>query len=85
MKQFKIYKGTNIFAIKEDVILNNSNIRNVKTKNDNIFEMEDMIIDPLNRIGSPALNRVYGSRGYYGFRQNGWIMIVHHYNVSILI
>ena len=85
MKLFKIYKGTKVQVIKEDVMLNKDNIHTHITKNDNIFEMEEMVIDPLGRVGSPALNRVYGSRGYYGFRKNGWVLFVHHLKVGIII
>ena len=85
MKLFKIYKGTNILAIREDVMFNRDNMKKHISKNDNIFEMEDMVIDPLGRVGSPALNRVFGTRGYYGFRKNGWVMLVHHLKVGIII
>ena len=81
---FKIYKGTKVQVIKEDVPLNGSILKNHITKNNNIFEIDDMIIDPSGEIGSPSGNRIYGSQGYYGFRKNGWIMIVHHLKVGII-
>jgi len=88
MKLFIIKKNTPIKVIKEGKEWYSKNFKDTFTKHENIFELHDIIVDPLGNIGSTRFNKVtigslFAENGYYGFKKDGWVMLVSANNVEV--
>lgn len=88
MKLFKVEKNTNVYVVKNDVAWLHLNVKDFVTTKENIFEIEDMVIDPIGKIGfnreAKHIGGYYARQGYYGFKKDGWVMLVHISNVKVL-
>lgn len=78
MKVFIVNKDVDIIAVNKQF-----EFIKTKTKNENMFFLEDVVIDPLNYIDDDSLGTIYASQGNYGFVKGEWMMIVNHKNVKI--
>lgn len=78
---FEIKAGTEVKVIKVGKEWYSENFKNWTTCQDNLFEKEEMRIDPTG-IASwcPSLNGItigsaYAKGGYYGFESQGYIVL----------
>lgn len=74
MIAFHIPAGTPARAIRADQEWYPRNIRQIETKNDHTFYLEDVVIDPLGKVGtgpdSHTIGGHYASRGWHGFHSH---------------
>jgi len=91
MRAFMIDKGVQARAIKDTVLdWQMQNYKTITTSDDLMFFIEDMRIDPtgIAKHASTPANRVtigghWASQGYYGFERKGWVLLVHHSQVTV--
>jgi len=88
MGMFLVEKGTAVFVIKEGDSWCADNIKPYITKNDNVFDKGEMILDPTGILsyahgpGNNNIGQYYASNGYYGFKRDGWYIIVYSRSVQ---
>lgn len=87
---FEIKAGTEVKVIRDGKEWYSDNFRIHVTKEDNLFDKEEMIIDPTG-IASwcPPINGVtvgsaYAKAGWYGFRRDGWALLVPASNCTYI-
>jgi hypothetical protein len=72
MIAFQVAAGTPAIAIRTREEWMGANLRRITTRQDHLFVLEDVIVDPLGRVGTGPQNRAtiggaYAQAGYYGF------------------
>ncbi len=88
MKIFEIKKGTQVEVIKEGLEWWRDNFKKHVTGADHGFLLEEMIIDPVGNIGCTKRHKnviggLYAERGYYGFRRDGFCLVVPASKVTV--
>lgn len=88
MKLFTIKSGTPCRVVKVGNEWTPGNILTHETEHENVFEVEDIAIDPVGRVNCHAgmtrtIGGSYARNGYYGFVKRGWIIIVHQSFVQV--
>lgn len=85
MGMFIVEKGTECKVIKDGKEWYASNFIDHKTKEDQVFDKGEMIVDPTGIAKSwcctprdQVIGGDYAKAGYYGFRRDGWAILVHH-------
>lgn len=79
---FEVKQGTEVKVIKDGVEWYSQNFRTWITKKDNLFDKEEMIIDPTFIAswcppkGGVTVGSAYAEAGYYGFRSQGYAILV---------
>ena len=85
MKLFKIKRDTPVRAVKSRTEWYPANMVDTVTKKDNLFELEDMIVDPLKAGQYPlTIGDSYAKAGWYGFEKDGWVMLVSGVHVEVM-
>lgn len=83
MGMFIVERGTEAKVIKVGKDWYAKNFQNHITKETNVFGKEEMIIDPagINKTCPPlkgiTIGSAYADAGNYGFKREGWIILVH--------
>lgn len=80
MRAFEVKSGTVVRVIENSKEWVAPNFVEHECKNDNLFFLEDVAIDPLGKQG-PDPNGVtiggyYAKMGYYGFARDRWTLLV---------
>jgi hypothetical protein len=85
---FEILKGTEIKAIRSGLDWYDKNMVRCLTKQNNLFDKHEVVLDPVGQLGCCRNDRVIGGSyeraGYYGFKKGNWTMIVHASKVQYL-
>jgi len=87
---FEVKAGTKVLVIKDGVEWFGYNFKDWTTKQDNLFEKEEMVIDPTGiATWTPPLSGVtigsaYAKAGWYGFKSHGYIVLVGGHNVRYI-
>jgi hypothetical protein len=85
---FRIEKGTPARAIREGLEWLPGNFMDLQTKNDCLFDKNQIVLDPIGKLGCRQNGHVIGGclekMGYYGFRKGKWTLIVHITNVRYM-
>ena len=81
MKLFKIPKGTEVRCIRDGVPWFSGNFREHVTKEDQLFDVEEVCVDPVGNLGTNRthgnmVGAAYARNGWYGFRRDGWVLLV---------
>ena len=88
MKLFKVAKGTEVKVIKGGVEWYSGNFVTHTTKNENIFELEQIVIDPVGKQGpnkhGVTVGGAWANAGWYGFEQGGFILMATIHQVEVL-
>jgi len=88
MKMFKVAQGTKVVVIKSGAEWYTKNFVDHSTKNENLFAMEEIVIDPVGKLG-PSKNGVtvggaWAAAGYYGFERDGYILLATLDKVEVI-
>ena len=81
MHAFIVPQNTQVNCIPASKPWEAENIRSHWTQKENMFFVEDLVLDPTG-ITEPAAEakspagKMYSNRGYYGFAKDGWIILV---------
>jgi len=81
MHAFLVPQNTQVNCIPAGKSWESENIHNHWTQKENCFFVEDLVLDPTGIVesapeaDSPA-GRMYRNSGYYGFKRDGWILLV---------
>lgn len=83
---------TTVRIIKEGVEWFSNNFQEHETTKDNVFNLEEMTIDPtmpysswcLTRYNKSTVGGYWAECGYYGFRQNGWFVLIPTNKVTLV-
>lgn len=78
---FLIPQGTRIQAVRSGLDWSPRNMRSHVTRKDNVFDKEEVIVDPVGKLGANrqhacTIGGSYARNGWYGFESDGWIMLV---------
>jgi len=82
MRAFTIKKGTPAKVIRDGKEWLNDNFVNHTTTKDNMFFIEDMTVDPTGISktacvpGTVVVGSAWAGAGYYGFRKDGYTLLV---------
>ena len=82
MIAFQVKKGTVVHCIEDGKEWAAPNIREHETVKDNLFFLEELIVDPtgISRTACipncVTIGSAYAGAGFYGFRRDGWSMLV---------
>jgi hypothetical protein len=87
MGMFLIPQGTKVKLIREGKEWHAQNIREFVTTKLNVFEKEEVVVDPVGKLGchqghSKTIGGAYAKAGWYGFRSQGWNVLVPASNVQ---
>lgn len=89
MRAFIIAKNTPAYVVKQYGNWN-TEMRRIHTKEEHMFFVEEMRIDPTGiakHCSVPADAKTIGGQfardGFYGFLRDGWYLIVHAANVEV--
>ena len=86
---FEIKAGTAVKCIKEHQEWFVNNFRSHTTKADQLFGKEEVAVDPVGKLGAHrgmpcTIGGQYAANGWYGFRRDGWVMLVPVPDVEFL-
>lgn len=88
MGMFVVKAGAEAIAIRDGREWYPENMTEIKTKTTHVFWKEEMILDPTGIAKwacVPANDRTiggaYAKAGYFGFRRDGWALLVRAANV----
>lgn len=86
---FEIKAGTKIRVIKKGKEWRAPNFTDTTAAKDNLFDKEEVVIDPVGKLGchrgdQNVIGGDYARAGYYGFERDGWIVLCHISLVSYL-
>ena len=89
MGMFIVEKGVVARAIKDGREWVDKNFQTIKTKEVNVFDKHELIIDPtgigtayaLTRANKVTIGGAYAAAGWYGFRRDGWSLLVESRDV----
>ena len=87
MGMFQVEKGTKVRLIPEGKPWHPNHIREFTTTKVNIFTKEEVIVDPIKKLGTnrshpKTIGGAYAKAGWYGFKSQGWNVLVHASNVK---
>ena len=79
---FFIPAGTDVRVVKNGKDWSPNNVKMCKTKHDNVFDKEQVVVDPVGKLGTNRENGntiggAYAKAGWYGFESDGWTLLVH--------
>jgi len=88
MKLFLVPAGTEVKVHKEEGAPH-YDTKDWVTKQENTFNLEDVVIDPVGSVGSHRGHAVtigghLARCGYYGFKRGNWTLLVPADKVTIL-
>jgi len=89
MKTYTVPPGTQVIVLSDTAAWRGLNFRLIQTQKTNHFSEDEVILDPVTCIckhfadNAQVFGPAYGRNGYYGFRQNGYIMLALQENVMI--
>lgn len=85
MRLYKIPAGTNAEVIQQGKSWEPHNFKKHKTKFDNFFEVSDIVFDTLlsQRVQLPFLQQRLAKFGFWAFKRDGYVLIVHGSRVSL--
>lgn len=90
---FEILAGTELLVIKDQrgVEWRSTNFRRWVARHDNLFDKEDMCIDPTGIASSwcsvpngITIGSAYARAGYYGFRSQGYVVLAPASSVNYI-
>lgn len=91
MRIFSIKEGTESLLIKEGKQWFSDNFLSWKTRKDLSFGVEDLVVDPtgISKVAVTAdyihcVGGWYAQLGYYGFKKQGYILLVPRNYVEVL-
>jgi hypothetical protein len=87
MKLFKVPVPARVMVFKTEEweAQNMQAARNMSTRKENVFELEDMVLDPLNpQKVDGTVWEVYAKTGWYAFKRDNYIMLVPGSRVEIM-
>lgn len=91
MRAFTIAKGTTIKIIKEKTEWYAENFAEHVTTKENMFFLEDMVVDPTGILGQACgpqhkrtIGGAYAAAGNYGFKRDGWVALIPAGEVTVL-
>lgn len=82
MKVYAVPPGTDVVVVAEDVEWAGLNFRVTKTKRINQFNEDELVLDPVSCVckhhapNAQTFGPAYARNGYYGFKRDGFIMLV---------
>ena len=81
MRGFVVKKGTPALTVKDGVEWEANNIKRIETSKEHCFFREDIVVDPIGKIAchsgyAKTVGGNFAKRGYYGFRRDGWTLLV---------
>ena len=84
---FMIPAGTKVRAIKSGLDWSPRNMRDHITRKNNVFDKEEVIVDPVGKLGTNrrhihTIGGSYARSGWYGFESEGWVLLVPANNVT---
>jgi hypothetical protein len=80
---FEILAGTEVRVIKDGREWRGENIRSWITRKDNLFDKAELCVDPTGIAtwasvpGGVTIGSAFAEAGYYGFRSEGYTVLVH--------
>jgi len=87
MRAFEVKKGTIVNVIAEGKEWFSYNFEEHECQKDNLFFVEDICVDPLGHVGcrpnEQNIGGAYAKAGYYGFRRDGYVVLVSMGNVIV--
>lgn len=88
MRAFEVPALTPVLVIRDGKEWRAPNIVNYVTRKSQTFFIEEMIVDPLGHVGcgpnDVTIGGAYAAAGYYGFRRNGFALLVGLDLVTVL-
>lgn len=78
---FLVPEGTLVQAVRSGLDWSPRNMREHVTRKDNVFDKEEVIVDPVGKLGcnrsyAQTIGGRYAQSGWYGFESEGWVMLV---------